>query len=259
MTPAEICSLSQATLEKVQVLKQQFDLIFENLLLSGSKADLDIAEGLRSQIERELQHLPIAWSLERVSDTTRIYIGKLEPGIFDQLPDSIESIYTSFPEGEIYFEDLEIGGKNTQELGELVKSHGLDAELAAMDLIDRLSDSDSAPLKNSKNLKLVNLRVIDLGFQLEATMDDILERAQELGLELCPPEVCVHYLLQSKGRPEYFNKYVGMNSMQRRESDPMIYALCRHKHGLALDKIALWKGRMMNSRSKFLFSLPKKT
>ncbi len=257
MTPAEICSLSQATLEKVQVLKQQFDLIFENLLLSGSKADLDIAEGLRSQIERELQHLPIAWSLERVSDTTRIYIGKLEPGIFDQLPDSLESIYTSFPEGEIYFEDLEIGGKNAQELKELMAARELDGNVTAMTLLESY---DFATLKTPKTLKLACFAVTDLGFRDETDVNEIFDRAQELGLELCPAEVCIYYLLQRQDQLKHPYIHVGMKPKDQSRNTKNIYSLAQPLFNqLSLTYTALWPGKKMSSDARFLFCFPKKT
>jgi hypothetical protein len=44
-------------------------------------------------------------------------------------------------------------------------------------------------LKKPEEINLVRLKISDLGFTRNATTDQVYQRAAELGLELCPPEV----------------------------------------------------------------------
>ena len=57
----------------------------------------------------------IAWNYEEVNQNTKAYIGPLFPGIFTELG-HLEHIYTSFPEGKIRRETIEIGGKDAKQL-----------------------------------------------------------------------------------------------------------------------------------------------
>ena len=58
----------------------------------------------------------IAHSVGEVNESTKAYVGKLEPGIFQKLPETLEHIYTSFPEGKIQKYSIEIGGKTKDQL-----------------------------------------------------------------------------------------------------------------------------------------------
>lgn len=61
----------------------------------------------------ECQPDQIAWKMEDINQNTKAYVGKLEPGIFDLIQKhNIEHIYTSFPEGKISRETIEIGGRD---------------------------------------------------------------------------------------------------------------------------------------------------
>lgn len=57
----------------------------------------------------------IARKASEIGPNTKAYVGLLEKGIFDKLA-GIEHIYTSFPEGRIRIETLEVGGIDSKKL-----------------------------------------------------------------------------------------------------------------------------------------------
>jgi len=79
------------------------------------------------------------------------------------------------------------------------------AENALRDRNDYLSDWGKDILKKtefsreSQKYDLVRFTVSQLGFSSGATTDQIYEKAEELGLELCPAEVGPHLRLQYRG------------------------------------------------------------
>ncbi|KKW31490.1 MAG: hypothetical protein UY76_C0057G0007 [Candidatus Uhrbacteria bacterium GW2011_GWA2_52_8d] len=148
----------------------------------------------------------IAHSVDQINESTKAYVGKLEPGIFDRLPDGVEHVYTAFPEGKIRRQSIEIGGKDVIELKGLLEQNGdrFDHVNWMMDHDDfkySLREKDSKQpdwkkwkIKSPEEAMLIRLRVEDLGFPSGATTDQIYTRAEELGLELCPPEVGLNFV-----------------------------------------------------------------
>ena len=63
----------------------------------------------------ECQPNEIAWSEQEINEYTKAYIGPLSKDIFIKHA-NLEHIYTSFPEGRIRIDELEIGGKSVSEL-----------------------------------------------------------------------------------------------------------------------------------------------
>ncbi len=189
----------------------------------GYKKDPRIAE-LRGQrntnedmlVVFECSDSQIARSSDQINESTKAYVGKLEPGIFDHLPEGIEHVYTKFPEGRIRRRSIEIGGKTTEELKTLIttQGHKFDPNSFAQRMMDsedfqrsiRIEDPEEPDykkwkLKPREEIKLVRLTVADLGFPNGATTQQIFNRATELGLDLCPPEVGPYYRLQYIDQP----------------------------------------------------------
>ncbi len=231
MTSAEICALSQSSLDQVRALKQDFDAAFEVLAASGSKEDLERLTVLRSKLEQELHSPLIARNIEQVSDKTLIYIGKLESGIFKQFPDTIAHIYTSLAEGELHRADIQTGGKTAHELLEPFKVNGGDYQgigwlnksiiigednneqfQRALRIPDQQEpDYTKWKLKPPEVFQYIFLSVADLGFSEETTVPEILDRAQELGLELCPADTAPQLYVQPHKLPNVHKVSVGMD------------------------------------------------
>ncbi len=151
----------------------------------------------------------IANTPEEINENTKAYIGELKSGIFETIQKyNIEHIYTKFPEGKIEQIEAEIGGKSEQEiLSELEARERLEENdkdkiyisdyakdiLKHEDFVKSLYKNPDEPrekweLKNKEQIKFIKLKVSDLGLSNNATTDDVYGRAEELGLELCPPE-----------------------------------------------------------------------
>ena len=175
----------------------------------------------------------IAHTTKEINQNTKAYVGKLEPDIFTAIQKyDIEHVYTNFPEGRIKRENLEIGGKDKNQLiTELENKKNNISDYAR----DMLKSKDFITQKNREQVDLVRLTVKDLGFPGGATTKQIYQRAQELGLELCPAEVAPNYRLQYQNQPMDEWLYIGMNPISDRGGIPSVFELGRLEVGLWLN------------------------
>jgi len=205
----------------------------------GYQKDPRIAElrtGRNSEIDMpivfECQPEQITRTSDDINENTKAYVGKLEPGIFQKLPENLEHIYTEFPEKKIRREDIEIGGKSSEQLLSEMGQAGINISSYAKDM---LKSRDFIVGKNVESLTLVRLTVSDLGFTKNATIDQIYQRAQAIGLDLCPAEVGPHYRL--KYQDQHMNEwiYIGVRPIIGSNGDPCVFHLNRNDDGLWLD------------------------
>ncbi len=176
----------------------------------------------------------IAHDIKETREDTKAYIGPLIPGIFDKIQEyNIEHIYTSFPEGRIRKENVEIGGKNAKALIKEMRDKKINISDYAMDM---MKSKDFTVLKETENAIFIRLKVGDLGFPKNKypTTDEIYKCIKELGLELCPPETGPAYRLKYMNQPmgEWFR--VGMKQIADRDGRPYVFYLERHEDGLWL-------------------------
>ena len=177
--------------------------------------------------KEDIAHVP-----SQITKDTKAYVGQLEPGIFQKLPEGLEHVYTSFPEKKIRRESVEIGGKTTEQLiAEMEAAHINISDYAK----SMMKNRDFIPGKTREEATLIRLTVADLGFKTSATTDQIYERAQTLGLELCPPDTGPNYRLKYKDQP--LNEWVriGMKQIADSGGDPGVFYLGRRGDGLWLD------------------------
>lgn len=213
----------------------------------------------------------IAHSIDQINESTKAYVGKLEPGIFDRLPEGIEHVYTKFPEGPIRRQSIEIGGKDEHELEELLQRNGHqiysytksmmghdDFKRSLREPDPKQSDWKKWKLKSPEEAKLIRLRVEDLGFSGGATTDQIFARAEELGLELCPPEVGPEFRLQYTNQPMNEDVFVGMKQISVSDGNPSLFRVARHAGGSWLDNAWAAPAREWNASSRFVFRLRKR-
>lgn len=198
----------------------------------------------------------IAFRVDQITSSTKAYIGKLEPGIFDKLPASVEHIYTSFPEGKIRRFELEIGGKSKEELEHQIENQGMRIGDYAKSMTE---NRDFKTLQKPEQRKLVRLQVEDLGFTNYPTTTELYARAEELGLELCPPEVGPQYRINYKNQPMGEWVYIGMKPITDSHGDPSVFYVARHEHGLWLHDDFAGPGRRWAPSHRLVFSLRKKS
>jgi len=177
--------------------------------------------------KEEIAHVP-----SEIRENTKAYVGQLEPGIFQKLPDNLEHVYTSFPEKKIRREDVEIGGKTVEQLMTELERAGIKISDEAKYM---LKSRDFVTGKNAETATLVRLTVADLGFKSSATTDQIYERAQALGLELCPADTGPHYRLKYQNQPmgEWF--LIGMKQITGSGGNPDVFRLGHGGGSLWLD------------------------
>lgn len=179
----------------------------------------------------------IAKTPSEINENTKAYIGKLEPGIFDLIQKyNLENVYTSFPEGKIERGVLQIGGMSKEELEKEIRGKkdesGKNYQIS--DLAKSMMDnSDFTTAEKSEEVKLVKLKVSDLGFgDKNPTTDEIFERIKELGLELCPaetgPQLRINYEKAFK-KKQPMNEYlrVGMKQIADSGGSPGIFFVRR--------------------------------
>jgi hypothetical protein len=174
----------------------------------------------------------IAHNAEDITEDTKAYVGKLVPGIFQMLPEGIEHIYTTFPEGRIRQDTVDIGGTAKTELLRQLEAKGMISDYARY----MLNSRDFTTAEKPEAANLVRLTVESLGFPKGATTKEIYERAEELGLELCPAEVGPQYRLKYADQPmnEWFR--IGMKLIADQSGDPRVFRLGRNERGLWLDR-----------------------
>jgi len=173
----------------------------------------------------------IAQVPSQITKNTKAYVGQLESGIFQKLPENLEHVYTSFPEKKIRRESVEIGGKTKEQLiAEMEAAHINISDYAK----SMMENPDFVTGKNKEEATLIRLTVADLGFKTSATTDQIYERAQTLGLELCPPDTGPNYRLKYKDQP--LNEWVriGMKQIAGSGGRPRVFNLERSADGLWL-------------------------
>lgn len=198
----------------------------------------------------------IAYSLDQITPSTKAYVGKLEPGIFDKLPENIEHIYTSFPEGKIRRFELEFGGKTKEQLEREMKQQGVNIGRYAQSMMD---NRDFTTLPKPEQRKLVRLQVKDLGFTGSPTTTELYKRAEELGLELCPPEVGPQYRINYKNQPMGEWVYIGMEPISGSYGGPGVFRVAHREGGLWLHYGWARPGYGWSPSNQIVFGLRKKS
>ncbi len=197
----------------------------------------------------EIAHVP-----SEINESTKAYVGQLEPGIFQRLPENIKRIYTSFPENRIRRENVEIGGKSAEQLISEMEAAGINISDYAKSM---LKNREFAPSKSPEEATLIRLTIADLGFKTSATTDQIYERARSLGLELCQADTGPHYRLKYQNQPlgEWF--YIGMKQIPVPDGDPDVFGLVRSVDGLWLSGSWAKPSHEWDPGNEFVFRLRK--
>ena len=197
----------------------------------------------------QIAHVP-----GEIRKNTKAYVGQLEPGIFQKLPDNLEHVYTSFPEKKIRREQIEIGGKTAKQLEKEIIDAGMQIDSYAKSILE---SKDFTMSKTKESADLVRLTVADLGFKGNATTDQIYKRAEELGLELCPAEVGPQYRLQYTDQPVGDWVLIGMKQIAASDGCPYVFHVVRSEDGTWLHGHYAFPTREWYPDRQFLFRLRK--
>lgn len=199
--------------------------------------------------KEEIAHVP-----SQITTNTKAYVGQLEPGIFQKLPENLEHVYTSFPDKKIRRENLEIGGKTAEQLITELQGANINISDTAKFM---LNSKEFVPTKNPEAATLICLTVADLGFKSDATTDQIYARAEELGLELCSSDVGPQYRLKYQNQPMGEWLRVGMKQIADSVGYPYVFRLGRSDDGFWLYDYWAIPGSRWDPDYEFVFRLRK--
>ena len=174
----------------------------------------------------------------------KAYIGSLFSNIFSK---NLDHIYTSFTSGRIEKAEATIGAKTKEEIfAELdtrENTNNPEEKIYISSGARSMLQKPEFTVKNkSEKLNLIKLKVSYLGFSDSATTDEIYKRANELGLELCPPEVGPYLRLNYEkvfSREQAKEKYFRIAMKQITDSGGRLYVF-----GVSRDSVG---GRWLRS------------
>lgn len=181
--------------------------------------------------KEEIAHTP-----SQITKYTKAYVGKLEPSIFQKLPEGLEYVYTSFPENKINL-SVEIGGKTKEQLIAEMEAAGINIDSYARSMME---NADFIPGKTREEATLIRLTVGYLGFTSSVVTDQIYKRAEDLGLELCPPDTGPNYRLKYRNQPRNEWVRIGMKQIADSNGNQHIFRLVRLGDSLGMDNS--WAG-----------------
>ncbi|MFH1246540.1 MAG: hypothetical protein V1489_02070, partial [Candidatus Liptonbacteria bacterium] len=221
----------------------------------------------------------IAHTPDQITEDTKEYVGPIVRTVFNERADReevtpeyrnifkklahIEHVYTSFPEGRIRKETIEIGGKDAKALIKELRGKkiniGGDVEYTMTESKTQKGERAFPTLEKAESEILIRLKVGDLGFPRNKylTTDEIYQRIEELGLELCPAETGPRYRLQYANQPLNEWLWIGMKQISARGGYPSVFCLARDGDGLWLHLRWTYPGREWDPDSEFVFRLRK--
>lgn len=130
-------------------------------------------------------------------------------------------------------------------------------KLASMKIGDWANDILGKPAftatESVTELELVVASVAELGFNGGATRKDIYVRAQELGLDLCPPEVGPQLRLQYMDQPKGEWLVIAMEPIAVSDGNLDLFYVGHVDGGRWLDANSGRPGRFWGGRDRFVF------
>lgn len=136
------------------------------------------------------------------------------------------------------------------------------AKMAGMKISDWANDMLNKPafvvLQQETEVDLVRISVSELGFKESTRYDKICERAQQLGLQLCPAEVGPQLRLQYKDQPKGEWIYIAMEAIRGSGGSLLLFSVGRIDGGLWLSSSCAGPGSLFIPDDMFVFVRPRK-
>ena len=253
-----LCPQLKQNLEVIKTLKSELDLelpklqeLFKELKTNNNPAQLGYMLTPLSVARRDNKkdRIELSNKLKNIKKEIEKNISEIEEKIMSPQEKILKNLLKKLsPESKAYPEGtVEVG---IITIGQMSKA-GLIKELEARTKLDDSNEnkiyiSDNAKfmynssafevLKKPEEINLIRLTVKDLGFTKNATTDQIYQRAEELGLELCPPEVGLYLRLNfSKAfkREQPISDYprVAMKQILDSDGNPHVFDVNRDGDG----------------------------
>lgn len=221
-----------------------------NITSETSKTDaskiMKIVEGI------ECDSSQIAYGINEVNENTKAYIGEWNPEIMKKLPENIEYLYELFPEKKILRKTIELTTKTSKEYAEELLKQGYKTSDWAQDILNKVE-----PLKQKEEINIVLFSVEQLGFSNGATLQEIYNKAKELGLELCPPQVGPEFRLNYKDQPNGEYLRIAMESISDSVDSPDLFEVGRYDSESWLNDVFGRLGDRWRGGLRFVFRFRK--
>jgi hypothetical protein len=148
--------------------------------------------------------------------------------------------------------------KNAGEYHKVLKSAGYGIAPWAKDVLTNgiFGKAKFACAKQVSDIDLVVVSVADLGFKEMVHHNQICERALELGLELCPPEVGPALRLSYKDQPNKEALIVGMKPIKGSDDRSMVFILEHSENMLWLHGNTVGRDSWRHFDLRFVFVQP---
>lgn len=154
--------------------------------------------------ELECARGEVASTLEGINEHTKVYIGELTPGLFEKLPSDFERLFISYPDSEVYIEEMEVGGKTGEELIKEMEAAGIYLPHYTATV---LKSAEFTLTQKPKVSRFIELTVSDLGFSEAASVEHIYLVVRDLGLELCAQDTAPYMGLSHNDFSDEANRH----------------------------------------------------
>lgn len=162
----------------------------------------------------------------------------------------------SISKEKLTFREVWIGGESKQELLQNLKDNKIEINEYGLQIINHKGFIIN-PTK--EKLQTVEISLADLGFLNGATTQEVYQRAQQFGLNLCPSELAVHMRLQYIDFSQQIDPIVGhwQNIAMKELSDdldfPRGFYLRRREDGFWIRGYRSSPEHLWSSSDRFVF------
>jgi hypothetical protein len=217
----ELCFIYEVD-ESIQGFGYQKDPRIKEILSSRKlKEDLLVLFECSSQ--------QVATNLSEINEHTTVYIGDWNPAVHAVLPHTVEHVYNKTLENKVFRKTIELSTKTSEEYTKELTDQGYKISAYAGDMLNKLE-----PLQTNTEINLVSFAFTDLGFLNYPTVQQIHDKARELGLSLCEPHAGPEMRLQFADQKNGTYFYCAMEPISDRYDYPRLWEVGRRDDGGAL-------------------------
>jgi hypothetical protein len=196
-----------------------------------NNTDKNLAEKIiEVELGKDISYEHIAFGVEDINEKTEMYIGPWNIDVYQKMPDTVKYLYESFPKTKIFKQSLELSTKTPEQYTKELTDKGNQIYTYAQQILNKIE-----PLKSPEQIKLVSFSVRQLGFPNGATLQEIYDKAQSMGLELCPPQVGPELRLSYTDQPNGEYLVIAMETITGADGDPGLFFVNRDDSGPWLD------------------------
>jgi hypothetical protein len=113
-------------------------------------------------------------------------------------------------------------------------------------------------VREKTEVELTLVSVAELGVESESPLSEVYQRATQLGLALCPPEVGPQLRLDYRDQPVGESLLIAMEPVKTYYGEPTILSLINFGSGLALVGSDGRPASMVSGYLRFVFALPRR-